>query len=145
MDVLNDHVKPVEFRGKIVLVGTADPLVHDIWPSPRGWIPGTEVVAHGIDSILNGVAIQHDFPEILMDLLMVALFSLGATWWLDRVRPWMILPWTAAMLAVLIIGETIAFARWRMWLTMCTPALTLMMSCLWIAQKRLAIVSRRPQ
>jgi adenylate cyclase len=140
LDVLKNHVAQGEFKGKIVLVGASDPMAHDIWPSPRGWTPGTEIVAHGIDSILNRVTIQYDVTEILTDLLILLLAGVGATWWLGRVRPTLIIPWTVAMLAALVIGDMIAFARWRSWLSMVAPALTLLMSCLWTVQR--ALVSR---
>jgi CHASE2 domain-containing sensor protein len=135
LDVLNDQVAPDQFRGKIVLIGVSDPAAHDIWPTPRGMIPGTQVVAHGIDSLLNGIAIRHE--EYAIDLLIFALAGAGATWWLGRVRLTLILAWSAALLTMLFIAETIVFARWGVWLNLVFHALTLLMSSLWTLQRRL--------
>jgi adenylate cyclase len=71
VDVMNGRVPPETFRGKLVLIGiTATGFADDYWTptSVKGKMPGVEVHAHAIDTILRG-----DFIRDAPDWLTVAL------------------------------------------------------------------------
>jgi CHASE2 domain-containing sensor protein len=134
LDVIRGTIPTGIFKDKIVLIGVSDPIAHDIWNTPVGLIPGTEVLAHEIDSILGQCGISDHIEAFV---LLIPLMGWGGCWWLGRARPRMILPWTVVILVVFVALETLLFARWGIWLPMVYPALVLLASSLWTIQIRL--------
>jgi CHASE2 domain-containing sensor protein len=137
MEVLRGRIPPSRFKDKIVLIGVSDGMAHDIWNTPVGIIPGTQIVAHEIDTILNGSGIS-DSRESALSFLLIPLMALGGIWWSESARPRRILPGAFAILVVFVALETLLFARWGIWLAMVYPALVLVASSLWTVHRRLA-------
>ena len=125
------------FRDRIALIGVTAPAGGDMKLSPVGYIPGVEIHAHAIDTLIHGLAIREGFREVSSSWLLTAIMGIGGYWWLNRQRPTMILPWTGALLLLLIVGATLAYARLRMQLAMVSPAIALLASSLWTLQSRL--------
>ena len=72
--VVNGEVPPETFTGKIVLVGATTHILHDIFPTPyayEGTMPGVEIHANAIETLLQGIAIRRS-PETVVRLLTVA-------------------------------------------------------------------------
>jgi CHASE2 domain-containing sensor protein len=136
MEVLQGRIPPALFKDKIVLIGVSDGTAHDIWNTPVGFIPGTQIVAHEIDTILSGSGIS-DIRKNALGLLLIPLMGLAGFSWSERTRPRMIFPGIAAILIVFVAVETLLFARWGIWLAMVYPALVLVASSLWTIHKRL--------
>jgi putative nucleotidyltransferase with HDIG domain len=51
--VLEKKVNPLDFKGKIVLVGATDPLIHDQYATPLGVWPGVTIVANSLVMLLS--------------------------------------------------------------------------------------------
>jgi adenylate cyclase len=53
--VVEGYVDPRVFEGKIVIIGATSPSLHDDYPTPYGGeaMPGAEINAHAIDTLLN--------------------------------------------------------------------------------------------
>jgi adenylate cyclase len=76
IDVLNGQVPPETFRQKLVLVGlTATGFADDYWTSTsvRSKMPGVEIHAHAIDTILRGDFIR-DAPD---EMTVGLIFAMG--------------------------------------------------------------------
>lgn len=64
---------PFDFKGKIVLIGSTAPSLHDIHPTPLSpTSPGLLVLATVTDNLLNG-HFTHEFPRWLQVALTIAL------------------------------------------------------------------------
>ncbi|MFN8633701.1 MAG: adenylate/guanylate cyclase domain-containing protein [Chloroflexota bacterium] len=73
-DVLKGRAAPDTFRGKLVVIGlTATGFADDYWvpTSLLGKMPGVEVHANAIDTILRGDFIRDAAPEITVGLIFV--------------------------------------------------------------------------
>jgi adenylate cyclase len=68
-----------QFRGKIVLIGTTAESLKDLFPTPFGTtMPGVEIHANSIATLLQGKAINEGIPGSLRQGLFV-FFLVGAT------------------------------------------------------------------
>jgi adenylate cyclase len=80
VDVLKGRVDPETFRSKIVLIGlTATGFADDYWTSTsvKGKMPGVEIHANAIDTILRGDFIR-DAPNWMTIVLICALALVAA-------------------------------------------------------------------
>jgi adenylate cyclase len=72
--VVEGYVDPSVFTDKIVILGATSESLHDNYATPFGAdppMPGAEINAHAIDTILNGLYISH--PGLLAELLLALL------------------------------------------------------------------------
>ncbi len=69
--LLRGEVAPERIRDKIVLVGSASEITHDIYPTPLGLMPGVVISANGILTILSERFIH--LPRLL-PLLLIGWF-----------------------------------------------------------------------
>ncbi len=53
-DVLENQIDPAVYQDKLVLIGGTAIELRDIWASPFGLMPGVEIQAHTLQSILSG-------------------------------------------------------------------------------------------
>ena len=72
VDVLRGRVTRSAFRGRVVIVGVTAPSVGDLHPSPFGVLPGVEVQANELATILDGFPLRV-VPGWLTVALIVAL------------------------------------------------------------------------
>ncbi len=71
--VLEGRFPPRTFRNKIVLVGAAEPILHDDHQTPTSnQMPGVEVQANAVDTILRGFPL-HDAPGWVNGFLILVL------------------------------------------------------------------------
>lgn len=63
------------FKGKIVLVGATDPLIHDEHPTPLGTFPGVTIIANSLVMMLTQRFI-HNLPMWLVFFIIFVLGSL---------------------------------------------------------------------
>ncbi|HEY1709843.1 MAG TPA: adenylate/guanylate cyclase domain-containing protein [Rhizomicrobium sp.] len=85
-----DNFDPAQVRGKIVLIGTSAPGLHDIRPSPINPVmPGVEAHAQALEQMLLGhylerpdwaQAAEFCFVLVTGSLMIVLLRLLGAVW-----------------------------------------------------------------
>ncbi len=73
--ILQDPRAAPQVRDKIVLVGSASEMTHDVYPTPLGLMPGVLISANGIVTLLSGQFLR-PFPLILALLLGVLLVTL---------------------------------------------------------------------
>ncbi len=86
--VLNGEVPPEAFAGRIVLVGATTPVLQDVHPTPfasQGVMPGVEIHANALETVLQGIPIQR-VPRAIPVLFILAA-GLLAVWITNRLRP----------------------------------------------------------
>jgi predicted Ser/Thr protein kinase len=104
-------VTPSAFRGRVVIVGVTAPSVQDLHPSPLGVVPGVEVQANAVATILADFPLR-DAPGWLSAALIVALAAVAPLAGAARRAP-VILATTSAALIALVIGAQLAFDAGR--------------------------------
>jgi adenylate cyclase len=126
--VVKGDVDPKIFTDKIVLIGTTTPVLHDLFPTAferAGGMPGVEIHAHAIDTLVRGDRIRQS-PGWLSPALVLILAPFGA-WLVVRLRA---LRAFAAVLAIWIAlaGATfLAFSLWQVWILQVAPAVALVL------------------
>lgn len=99
--VLEGEFSPEQIRGKIVILGTASEITHDIYPTPLGIMPGVMISANGILTLWTGDHLRPLPPAAA--LLAGAAVSLAVLFLTFRLPvPWGIL--AAAVVAGLALG-----------------------------------------
>ncbi len=112
------------FRGKIVLIGASFGDSRDFFPTPRGLMPGVEIHANVIHTILSRAQImpaQH-WVGAALSLVFALVMSLLLTFFRPMVAT--IVSVTAIPL-VLIPASYLAFARLGIWVDFVTPLLAI--------------------
>jgi CHASE2 domain-containing sensor protein len=111
LDVINGHVAPEVFRDKRVVVGVTASWNADVHDTPFGRIPGPEVQASGLDTIVRDVPLR-DAPPLLNILAIVLLAAAPATATLIRPR-WLAVVAIVAAAALFLALVQLAFdAGW---------------------------------
>lgn len=126
--VLNGEVPPETFTGKIVLVGSTSPVLHDLFPTPfapQGEMPGVEIHANMLETLLQGVQLKRiPRPVMVFFILGAALF---AVWAANRIRP------LAALTTVSLVAITyaaigfVAFVWGLLWVDVAPVSITLVL------------------
>ncbi|MBM4442800.1 MAG: CHASE2 domain-containing protein [Candidatus Rokubacteria bacterium] len=126
--VVKGDVDPKVFEGKIVLIGATTAILHDLFPTPferGGTMPGVEIHAHAIDTLVRGDRIGAA-PWWVAAVLAVALAPLGS-WLVLRLRAFRAF---GAMIAVWLglAGITlVAFSTSQLWIQSVAPTLALVL------------------
>jgi CHASE2 domain-containing sensor protein/predicted Ser/Thr protein kinase len=111
VDVLDGQIAASAFRDRVVLVGVTAPSVGDLHPSPFGVLPGVEVQANEVATILDGYPLRA-VPGWLTVALILAL-ALVAPVASTLGGAVVTLGAAAAALVVLAVGSQLAFdAGW---------------------------------
>ncbi len=116
-------VDPASLRGKTVLVGTTAPGLSDVFVVPlRGKMPGFEVHANFIDSLLTGRTMAPALARTAaLVLIAAALIAAVAVVWLG--------PWAGLCVALLTLGALwwmgLALFRGGTWLPVTPSAIAL--------------------
>lgn len=120
--IRNDPARASVCRGKIVMIGAITRLLHDDWPTPffrEGRMPGVEVQANAVQTMLNGTYIGLAPAGMELTVLFGSCWLLGLlTLWLRPVRTlvFMVLAWVG-----LYYFELYLFREHRLWLRAVTP------------------------
>jgi adenylate cyclase len=124
--VVSGEVPPETFRDAIVLIGPTSPVLHDVFPTPfasAGDMPGVEIHAHALDTLIRGDAIRPVPPALAPALAVVAALSAAlAVAWLRAARALAVVAGLAAVLAGAMFG---LFAWRNVWLPALAPGLAL--------------------
>jgi len=124
--VVKGDVDPKIFKGKIVLVGTTTPILHDLFPSPferGGEMPGVEIHAHAIDTLVRGDWIR-EAPRWLSPVLAL-LFAPLAAWLVLRLRALRAFAAVGAIGLALAVVTLLLFSTSQVWFRSVGPILAL--------------------
>jgi adenylate cyclase len=115
--VIRGEVAPETFAGKIVLVGATSPVLHDLFPTPfapTGDMPGVEIHANVLETLLLGIPIQ-PLPRGAPEALTI-LAGAFAVWAGSTRRPFRAFGVVSGA-GVAFLGLTHAvFLGWRYWM-----------------------------
>ena len=117
--VLYGEVAPDVFAGKIVLVGSTSPVLHDVFPTPfapEGGMPGVEIHANVLETLLEGIPLRR-IPWPVTVLLILAS-SVLAFWLANRMRPLYALGAILGTAGVYAAAGFVAFVWGHFWLDM---------------------------
>ncbi len=78
------HVQQGDFEDKIVLIGPTATLLQDMHNTPVGTMPGIEVHANAIATLLEGRAIAEAIPNAYLRGLLIWVGVVGTGWWMSR-------------------------------------------------------------
>lgn len=124
--IIREEVPPDAFRGKIVLIGATSALLHDVFPAPfapGGAMPGVEIHANVLETLLRGIAITRMPRWAVAGLVFAAGFF--AVWVTGRARPLLALAIVAASGAGFAAVAFAGFAWGRYWTDQVPVPLTL--------------------
>ena len=127
VDVIRRKVPAGALRGKIVLVGPTELGIEDIRATPFGpVVPGVEVQAAAVETLLHGPFIYRSNVTTIVDILVVLAMGLGLGAILGRL-PRAVLRFETFVLAALILiyGELQIFSRLGAQLNMVYPGICL--------------------
>ncbi len=123
-DVLKEN--PNAFKDKIVLIGATTITLHDVYPTPFSSqvpMPGVEVVANAVDTILSENYLRETPPWAA--LLIITLMAVMASLLSRSQRPTMTLISMGIAMVVYAFVAYLAFNRLGLYLPMVGPQLML--------------------
>jgi adenylate cyclase len=124
--VTEEKIPPETFADKIVLVGATTPTLHDLFPTPfapYGDMPGVEIHANVLETLLLGVAIRPMPPGVVETLTVAAgafAVLVGRT-----MRPVTAFAAVAGALVAYLGFSHVTFRLWHTWLGVVTVPLAL--------------------
>lgn len=81
-EIVQGKVYPERIRNKLVVVGTAMEITHDIYPTSLGLLPGVTIGTNGILTLLSGRFVRPlPFPLVLLVGFLFATGILLSTYW----------------------------------------------------------------
>ena len=113
--VLNGEAKGENFAGKIVVVGATAPSLLDVSSTPfatRGDMPGVEVHANVVETLLNGNSLRETPVWFGAAVAIVAALAAGGL--LAWLREWGLVA-ALALLAAVGLGTLVLFSVWDIW------------------------------
>jgi adenylate cyclase len=117
---------PNAFRGKIVLIGTTSITLQDVYPTPfsaDNRMPGVEVVANAVDTIISGEYLREAPPW--QGFLLTILAALLAVLVSRSQRPTQTISMMAALMVVYAIAGFLAFIKFRYIVPLVIPEIML--------------------
>ncbi len=124
--VLNGEVPAETFTNKIVLVGFTTSLEQDLhttafnhpWGSPE-LMPGVEIHANVIASLLNGIPIRPVAPWVSISLSLAAVGLTGWAFW--KLRPEQAMLGVGGAALLYLLGTFLLFGWANLWLPIVAP------------------------
>ena len=111
-DVLGAAFDPASVRDKLVLVGTSAIGLRDLRMTPlKETLPGVELHAQLIDSVLSGDYLQRPGSALGLELLIAGTACLLLAWWVPRLTAARSLPLFLTLAAALWVGAYFAFTE----------------------------------
>lgn len=127
LDIFNGVLPPGAFQDRIILVGSTATGVFDAHPAPYGnEFPGLEIQANVIESIIQGESLKQNDFYTLADILTIFFVCILLAIVVPRTQrtPTRFL-FFVMILSVLLYGNYVAFAEYRVWLNLIYPSLAL--------------------
>ena len=124
--VVKGDEDPRVFKDKIVLVGPTTPVLHDLFPTPfepGGQMPGVEIHAHAIDTLVRGDHIRQ-VPAWVSAVLAVVLAPL-ASWLVVRLRALRAFAAVVAIWLAVAVVAFLAFYTSHLWFRQVAPSAAL--------------------
>jgi adenylate cyclase len=117
------------FRGKLALVGASSPILQDLHATPtsNGTMPGPEVWANAISTLLSGAPLK-EAPDWL-DIALIILLGIAAPLSSLRLKRWRSLLDAVALAILFTIATQLAFNTGWIW-TFVYPLLALALGTL---------------
>ena len=103
------------FRDKLVLIGATTITLHDVYPTPfsaRESMPGVEIVANAIDTILTGSFYR--LPSPAANLALILLAANLCIFIIRRRQPIAALIIMAGSMSIYALFWVLAFQRWNL-------------------------------
>jgi adenylate cyclase len=121
--ILRDEIDAAVFRGKIVLVGSFAPSLHDVFATPFSAtqpMAGAEVQANLIETLLaaDAIAAVLDWHHTLIFVVICSL----TIWFSTQLKPLRAFVVVMGLALLFTLGCILVFAHYRLWVPM-TPAL----------------------
>jgi CHASE2 domain-containing sensor protein len=126
-DLLDGRVSASVVRDKVVMVGATAPALQDLHETPEGTIPGIELQADSVDTILRGFPLRD--PPRWLDLLVVGLVGVVVPLLLLRLSPKRAFIPALGVALVFAVGAQVAFSHGLVF-TMLHPIVALIVSAL---------------
>ena len=126
--VVHGDIDPAVFRDKLVLVGATTHVLHDVFATPferAGTMPGVEIHAHALDTLVRGDRIR-EVPWQVSAALALILAPLAA-WLVVRLRAVRAFAAVASLLIAIVVVAFLMFALANVWLMVVTPGLALVL------------------
>jgi adenylate cyclase len=125
IDVLDGSVAPDRINGKLVLIGTSAVGLHDVKTTPVSpSMPGVEVHAQVLESLLTGAAVSEPNYAIALEFLAAMILGLLVIAFAPGFGP-VLLVLTGALFATLLIGTSWYFYQhYRLLLDFTFPLLS---------------------
>lgn len=121
--VLEGMVPPEWLEGKIVLVGVLTPDLDDLFATPffhQGLMPGVEVHANAVVTLLNGNPLQLPAPAIT--LLVIIVGVMATAWFCGRASAFKGFLAAVGMIGLLVVASIWTFSAWNIWIQAVPPA-----------------------
>ncbi|MCP4006532.1 MAG: adenylate/guanylate cyclase domain-containing protein [bacterium] len=146
-DLLADEIPRGELAGKILIVGTTEPGIMDVHPTPfDASFPGVEVHANIVDSILSNDAVRRSDALVAIELVLIIFFGVLLSAFIPRMSSALGGAVIAVLLlAGLVVGGFWAFTEYSIWFNLTYPALTLISVYLGVTLMQALNSERRSQ
>jgi CHASE2 domain-containing sensor protein/tRNA A-37 threonylcarbamoyl transferase component Bud32 len=144
--VYNNQVQTSLFRDKIVIIGPTAPGIGDRFVTPvSGNLPGVEVVANSVASILNQGFFSRPHWSPLIELAVLILFGIFLTLVLPRLKAGIGAVTTLGLLVGYSGVGTVLFFSSNIWLKITPPILLLILGYVLIISKRFLITEKKKE
>jgi len=144
--VYKNQVQTSLFRDKIVIIGPTAPGIGDRFVTPvSGNLPGVEVVANAVASILNQSFFSRPHWTPLTEWAVLILFGLFLTLVLPRLKAGTGAVTTLGLLMGYSVAGTILFFSSNIWLKITPPILLLILGYVLIISKRFLITEKKKE
>jgi CHASE2 domain-containing sensor protein/tRNA A-37 threonylcarbamoyl transferase component Bud32 len=144
--VYNNQVQTSLFRDKIVIIGPTAPGIGDRFVTPvSGNLPGVEVVANSVASILNQGFFSRPHWTPLTELAVLILFGLFLTFVLPRLKAGIGAITTLGLLVGYSGVSTALFFSSNIWLRITPPIMLLILGYVLIISKRFLITEKKKE
>jgi adenylate cyclase len=107
VNVLHDKLSPASVRGKLVVIGVSAPILQDHHQTPTGEMPGAEIWANSISTLLRGVPLRNapGWLSLGLILLLGMVVPLGSM----RLRQWRSMLDALVLAVVFTIAVQVSF------------------------------------
>ena len=126
--VFNKSIPSKFFRDKIVLVGATATGIYDIRPTPFGSMPGVEVIANALNTILTKDFLLPVSEGI--NLIIILILGMTSGYLSSNFRLFLSSLFVFALLLAFLILATLLFEIKGVWLNLVQPGLSILLTYL---------------